>query len=729
MGYQELSINSEYRSFRNNIVKTFFIPVLSKTLIYKRAVGFFSSSSLIEVSQGISGLVKNNGRIQLISSPFLSKEDYEAIKAGYLNKDKIFEILQQDLLDHETYFDSERLNLLANLIKDDVLDIRIAFTKKPGQYGMYHEKLGIAQDVYGNTIAFSGSLNDSRTAFYDNYETIDVFCSWNNDYEAQRAEKKLNAFNNIWNNVEPFMEVLEFPEIKEEIIKKYLKDKPNFDIDSEEFSGDGETPTIHEQSKDSLLVKIPDEITLYDYQTDAIKNWEEENFTGIFDMATGTGKTLTALGAVVRLYEKLDGKLAVIIVCPFQHLVEQWVEDLAQFGIDPIVGYSRSSQKNWKKTFSNTIRDQKLGVLKKDFFCFITTNASFRTEFVQNQIKKIKGNALLIVDEAHNFGSESLSARLPSNFQFRLALSATIERHGDEVGTNALFNYFGNRCVEYSLDRAIEEEKLTPYYYYPVIVTLTDEEIENYIAISRQIKRHVVENKAGKKSLTEQGKQLLIKRARIIAGAWNKLSVLRDEIVPYKEDSHILVYCGAATTLNPDEDDSALDRDELRQISRVTDMLGNELGMRVSQFTSKEDIKERKVLKDKFARGDMLQALIAIKCLDEGMNIPKIKTAFILASTTNPKEYIQRRGRVLRLAEGKEHSVIYDFITVPYSTIEMASLTNEMIDWFRSLVRNELARGREFSRIARNYFEVEKILLELQEAYGVTDTSFDLLGS
>lgn len=728
MGFTELSIESEYRSFRSDVARTFFVPVLSKAKFYKRAVGFFSSSSLIEVSDGITGLVKNNGRIQLVSSPHISLEDYEAIKLGYFSRDKLFTLLKKELLVHHTYYEVQRLNLLANLVRDNVLDIKVAFTRRSGNRGMYHEKMGIAIDPQGNQIAFSGSLNDSYTALHENYEAIDVFRSWENEHEASRVESKLSAFENIWKNLEPHMEVIEFPEIKDEIIGRYLKSDPNLEIDQEEFGAD-KTISASPQKQSAKEVKLPDGIALYDYQLAAIDSWEARDFNGIFDMATGTGKTLTALGGVVRLYEKSKGRLAVIVVCPFQHLVEQWVEDIQKFGIDPIVGYSRSSQKNWKKALANAIRDQKLGVQRKDFFCFVTTNATFRTEFVQNQIHKIKGKALLVVDEAHNFGAETLRTSLPQNIEFRLALSATIERHGDETGTTALYDYFGRRCIEYPLERAIAEGKLAPYYYYPVLVTLTDEEIEDYIEISRQISRYVIQDSSGKRSITEHGKRLLIKRARIVAGARNKLSVLRDVIGPYRDDTHILVYCGAASTPNPNEDETPLDEDELRQISQVTHMLGNDLDMRVSQFTSREDIQERNTLKQKFAEGDMLQALIAIKCLDEGMNIPKIKTAFILASTRNPKEYIQRRGRVLRLAEGKESARIYDFITVPYRVSEVESLTSDHLDWFKSLVRNELSRGREFSRMARNYFESEELFSDLERGYRITDLSFDLSGA
>ena len=692
------------------------MPVFSHSVLFKRAVGFFSSTSLVEVSKGLTGLIKNQGKIQLICSPYLSEDDFNAIRNGYSERKVIVDNLLETLTEPSNSYGKERLNLLANLIKDSILDIKITFTKLPSDYGFYHEKMGIFKDSQQNVIAFSGSLNDSIAAFRMNYESIDVYCSWKSSDELDRIGRKENAFNSIWNNNEPNMETLDIPEVKDEIIRKYLKSKPNLSIDIEEY-GEREGTEIRVSESHELSIHLPQGVNLYPYQKEAVDSWERNNFCGIFDMATGTGKTLTALGGIVRLFNRLDGKLAVIIVCPFQHLVEQWVEDIEACSIKPIIGYSRSSQKNWKTNLSNSIRDQKLKIPQKSFFCFVTTNATFGSDFVQNQISKIKGNALIIADEAHNFGALQLQTKLSSLFSFRLALSATLERHNDEEGTTFLYDYFGDKCIEYTLERAISENKLTEYYYYPVLVTLTPDEIDIYKEISARIAKCIVIDRYGNKTLNQLGKMLALKRARLIAGASNKLNAIRDEIKPFTDKSHILIYCGATTVLEPNQDSTPINQDDLRQIEFVTNILGNEYGMKVSQFTSREDIIERSILKREFQKGEMLQALIAIKCLDEGVNIPAIKTAFILASTTNPKEYIQRRGRVLRLAEGKEYSEIFDFITIPYELDVVGSLTINEISPFGTLIKNELKRGNEFAKIALNSFAAQKILTELEEAY------------
>jgi superfamily II DNA or RNA helicase len=221
--------------------------------------------------------------------------------------------------------------------------------------------------------------------------------------------------------------------------------------------------------------------------------------------------------------------------------------------------------------------------------------------------------------------------------------------------------------------------------------------------------------------LNERGKRIALRRARLVAGIEDKLIKLSEHIRSYVSDKHLLIYCGATTVLQNDRDRSDTSEDDLRQIDAVTELLGNMLNMKVSQFTSKEDITEREVLKREFASGDNLQALIAIKCLDEGVNIPAIKTAFILASTTNPKEYIQRRGRVLRLYPGKEYAEIYDFLALPRPLDEVSSLTDEQVKREMTLVKNELARAEEFARLAMNMGEAEQVIDAIKDAYSIND--------
>lgn len=711
----------------DNVVHDFYIPLLRESIIYKRAVGFFSSSSLVEISKGIAEMASKGGRIQLVASPYLSDADIEAIKRGYESREKIIERALLLQLEDEPvdYYSMERLSLLASLIADNILDIQIAYTEDKNGIGMYHEKMGIIEDADGNKIAFSGSNNESATAMSINYETIDVFRSWGDQSEIERVRLKENAFYSIWHNSEPNIHVLEFPSISEALIEKYRKNAPNFDIDNVQFASQMKHYTNLVREPEifygrALGARVPEDIELREYQREAISVWVSDNYRGIFDMATGTGKTLTGLGAVSKLSEDLGDELAVIIVCPYQHLVEQWVEDIVRFNIKPIIGYSSSSQKDWKRRLSRAVRDQKLRD-DKCFFCFVCTNATFTDAKVQEEINRIDSPILLLVDEAHNFGARSYARLLDDRFTYRLALSATLARHRDDEGTAILYDFFGKKCIEYPIKKAIEEDKLTPYKYFPVVAYLNEDELQNYEQLSYEISKCLSKGKDGKHKLNKRGEILALQRSRIVAGASEKLVVLREQIAPYRADNNILVYCGATNVLDEKADYTTADTEDIRQIEAVTRILGNELGMEVAKFTSEENMETRTTIKAQFQKGDRLQAIVAIKCLDEGVNIPGIRTAFILASTTNPKEYIQRRGRVLRKAPNKPFAVIYDFITLPRPLNSVPSLTIEQAQRDLSLVKNELARLKEFGRLSMNSMEANSLIWNIQDAYHIVD--------
>ena len=729
MSFAELQIEPEYRSLTTDVAKNFYIPVLKEAILYQRAVGFFASSVLAQISEGVECLAEHGGKIQLIASPHLQEQDVEAIEKGYQKRDKeavqkvVRDALFRELNAPANDTEARHLDLLVNLIAYGCLDIKIAMVKSKSAMGMYHEKMGIMEDIEGNQIAFSGSMNESGNSLVNNYEAIDVFCSWKNDFDRKRASAKFDAFRRIWNNEEQQMEVLSFPDIKEEMIQKYRLTKRNPRKPKKVVTEDiGVAQFVSPPTPEP---KIPETVHMRDYQNRAYENWANQNYCGIFDMATGTGKTYTALAAICKLYEKLGKDLVVIIVCPYQHLVEQWKTDIEAFGMKPIVCYSASEQKDWKKRLKHRVNWYQLG--STHHFCMVTTNATFSTEYVQDLLKRLKGNTLLVVDEAHNLGSENLQCALLPNMKYRLALSATIERHGDEEGTQALFAYFGEKCIEYTLEDAIRNEMLTPYYYYPIVVTLNEDELAVYTELTRKIGQMIAASpkKHGKVKLSEAAKSILIKRARLVAAASGKIEALREAIEDYRDKNHMLVYCGSASMKDNDYVEGKPSADEMRQIDVVTNLLGNQMGINVAQFTSRENAQKRKQLISSFDEGVSIQALIAIRCLDEGVNIPSVDKAFILASSTNPKEYVQRRGRVLRLYKGKQFAKIYDFITLPIALDDVSSYAEEDIATARSLVKRELARMIDFAKIAENPFEVDSLIYELKNVYNIKEENLE----
>lgn len=709
MSLQSIEIQDKYRSDDCPDLGTYFVSkLLEHSVVYKRAVGFFSSSALLKISKGISKLITKEGaHIFFVVSPLLYKEDVEAIKKGYKNRRQVVEeALLRDFKETKDEFESERLNFLCHLIEENILDIKVA--DKLNAYdendmGMFHEKIGLFIDENENKVAFSGSLNESDNAFSNNFESIQVFKSWE---EPRRVSMIEDDFERLWDDKTNTLEVYDFPDAVKNALFKYRKATYHRDVDDYEK---------RERTRKSLIESKPEyrcKFPLYQYQKDAIIKWAKQGYRGLFDMGTGTGKTITALTASTVLLKKLDYKMATIIVCPYTHLVEQWVQEEENFNIRFIVGYSDSKYKNYQTELAQAIQDYNDGIIKH--FYFITTNASYKTDKVQKLINDIKSNVLFIADEVHNFGASGLRSALIDKFKFRIGLSATIDRHRDEEGTEAIYSYFGDPVIHYGLKEAIENEVLTRYYYYPVPVSLSDDELEKYIELTEKIRKNSYP--VGKEvKLTKEGERYALARARIVATAVNKIDLLRKLMQDYKDDHNLLVYCGTGKV------SGGASNEETRQIDEVCQMLGNELGMKIARYTSREDTSERKAITERYKSGDDLQAVVAIKCLDEGVNIPSIKTAFVMASSTNPREYIQRRGRVLRKFPGKKYSYIFDFVTLPVSLEDAEGYSSEFLKSFKTMAKNELDRIKEFSSLAENEHESDILINEITETFGLND--------
>lgn len=720
---RELQIKNEYRSLHDNIPNDFYIPLLNESIMYKRSVGYFSSKVLIGISYGIEKLIKNGGFIRLICSPNLDSEDIIAINSGY--QSRINETIEKKMLaeikEPENEFEEERLNYLANLIASNKLDIKVALSYNKGKFGLYHEKLGLFYDKESNIVAFSGSMNETYNAVSENYEAIDVFKSWNDP--DGRVLQKENAFDSLWDNVDKAAHVLSFPDAVKNKIVSYKKEKIDYQLlnaDTKDY-----LKRINQEKEILNYCAVPyiDEcIQLRDYQKEAIIKWEENNFCGIYDMATGSGKTYTAYASIVALINKCvkgNKPILVIVLCPYQHLVEQWMEDIDKFHIDNrLVGYGSNGDKDYVSKLKRSIRDLKDGV--KKYQLFISTNATYRLTKIQDILKDISIDVALIVDEAHYVGTKSFSKYLNQKYKYRLALSATIDRYRDEFGTSLIHDYFGSVCIKYTLEDAIKNNNLSKYYYYPVINVLTYEEREKYERLTKQIKKlnHGNDEIKNNSEMSEELKLLLIKRSLIVAAAENKLANLEELMSKYINENYMLVYCGATRVTDYAlTDDIEPDTIELRQIDQVTRLLGNKLGMNVKRYTSKEDVKERMEIRSDFAAGQPVNALVAIKCLDEGVNIPNIRKAFILASTTNPREYVQRRGRVLRKAKGKEAAYIFDFITIPYELEKAKTMDSFALSEYKTLIKNELKRMKEYFMLAENKSETYRLTIELEAVY------------
>jgi DNA phosphorothioation system restriction enzyme len=453
---------------------------------------------------------------------------------------------------------------------------------------------------------------------------------------------------------------------------------------------------------------MPASLQLRQYQRQAITNWFANNGRGTLKMATGSGKTITALAVACELYKQINLQV-LLVVCPYRHLVTQWARECEKFNLQPILAFE--NVRNWQSQLSTQLYNLRSG--SQSFVTVITTNSTLIGDGLQSQLKYLPAKTLIIGDEAHNLGAPKLEESLPRRVGLRLALSATPERYFDDQGTQSLFDYFGPVLQpEFTLKDAIAQGALVHYLYYPILVELTESESISYLKLTKKIGRALLyrERETGDSANFEDNedlKLLLMQRARLIGAAANKLTALRDLMQTRRDTTHTLFYCS-------DGSPEIGQRSSLRQLKAVAKILGVELGYKVSTYTAQTPLEERETLRHQFEKGE-LQGLVAIRCLDEGVDIPAIQTAVILSSSGNPRQFIQRRGRVLRPHPSKERATIFDMIVLP------PDLDRETIEVERNLLRKELRRFVEFADLADNAGEARIKLLNLQKRYGLLD--------
>lgn len=446
---------------------------------------------------------------------------------------------------------------------------------------------------------------------------------------------------------------------------------------------------------------LPPSVQLRQYQQQAIASWFANKGRGTLKMATGSGKTIVALAIASELYEKI-GLQVLLVVCPYQHLVTQWARECQKFGMMPILAFENI--RTWQSQLSSGLYNISSG--SQSFLTIITTNSTLIGDGLQSQLRYFPDKTLIVGDEAHNLGATRLEQSLPRSVGLRLALSATPERYFDDRGTQSLFDYFGSvLSPEFTLADAIRQGALVHYLYYPILVDLTESESRRYAKLTKKIGWALMNGDAIDDS--EALTPLLMQRARLIGAATNKLKALRSLMMERLETTHTLFYCGDGSCESQTEESS-------RQLAAVVRMLGTELGYRVNTYTAQTPLIEREDMRRQFETGN-LQGLVAIRCLDEGVDIPAIETAVILASSGNPRQFIQRRGRVLRPHPGKQRATLFDMIVMP------PELDRETWEVERNLLRKELKRFVEFADLADNAGAARKKLLGLQKQYGLLD--------
>jgi superfamily II DNA or RNA helicase len=679
----------------DNLLEDLYIPALKCAARYDRAVGYFSPELLVRAAEGVSSLVSNSGTMRLIIGNPVSNEEYEAIQRGELLKnysDKLANVFES-LLDGENGDRSKyKISLLTWLIAKRHLEIKFAFTKQ----GMYHDKLGIIVDSSGDRIVFTGTANETIYGFdpIKNKESLSVFPSWKESIFEEWGLPHVRDFERLWEDTEPDSITIEIPSETYQKIASHSVAGSIPDITLEKFYR-----ALDEKNLKTRLEEKPaippylfgKEFTLKNHQREALESWQANNYRGILRLATGSGKTITAVYGLVRLYESW-GRLAVVIAVPYLNLARQWKEVLSLFGIDAIGCYDDKSK--WTEVLHS--QQKAFRIRARSFLCIVVVNDTLRSDVFQHQISNLSSSELMFIgDECHRHGSMTNYVRLP-DAGYRLGLSATPFIDDDDESGHSypdqrkarLVEYYGPVVADYDLEDAINEGVLCPYRYYAIGVHLTESEQEEYENLSSQIAAAM--SFAGDiGEISPNLKSLFGKRSRLLGSARNKIAALRCLLEKNRNNpkNHTIFYCAEGESEHEEFSKS---------IEDVSNLL-HELEWKSSRFTARENAGERKKIMDNFLNGN-IDALVSMKVLDEGIDIPLCRTAYILASTRNPRQYVQRRGRILRKHASKEYAVIYDFLIKPARGFQNSKASI-------SLMEAEEARAHDFRRLAQNKTE------------------------
>ena len=695
-----------YNSPPDDLVADFYVPAFARSNRYDRAVGFFSSHLLGAIAPSIDEFVLGGGTMRLITSPAnLSDDDLAAMGKGEDLRISICDGLKsatQQPIPSGILLD--RLKLLTWMIAKGKLTIRIALREHADCYSLFHEKIGIFEDADFNWMTFTGSPNETMGGARRHAESFPLHRSWANAEQLAYAQEERSRFDSIWGELVDGIALWNANEWLEDPMRAQFGSREPRD---EQFVPKGpgrrRIPPIEEASPPvlipvpgkSLIPSLPDELELRDYQRDAVNDWLRRGGHGVYAMATGTGKTITALAAATqaaRHAAQLKRPLLVLVVVPLIDLVEQWRKDATWFGFRPAVCHGKLNVEELRqlKSAFSAARSQhgERAEMVITTAGSLTPRSSMETpeqdHFLQRQLARHTGLILVIGDEMHSLGTQPRLNALPRTPTYTLGLSATPKRHGDEVGTEALLDYFGDPVVSISIKDAIYKYKaLVPYDYHPSLVELTDEESLRYRAISQRIAAAYARG-------DEDAADVQIRaRTRLTQHATNKLVRLRELMARgLSNQSHQIIY--VAEGRDPETD--------IRQLDEVERILREEFGMRVERYFGETKGARREVLQRRLASGQV-QALLAMKCLDEGVDIPSARIGLITSSSQNPRQFVQRRGRILRQdpVNPKSHAIIHDFIVQPPRAGQTALADSE-----KTLIGNELARAAELADAARN---------------------------
>lgn len=674
---------------RNEIYDEFYKPCMENSSRYDRITGFFGSSIFIVINRSLIKFIENKGKIRIICSPILSDEDIDAINKGYFEKigsksiDLINEIIDELLREHPN-----ATLVTSKLITTGILEIRLAVLgENIGDNRLMHDKAGVFRDNSGDAVGFRGSINETfkGVSSSGNTESFDVFTSWEDGKDKERVRIVINQFEEMWEGKEKGIKIFSFPDDSIAKMRDMKCDKSIQELISE-IIPDNALNTCN------WFAEIgPNARKAKSHQVEILDNWEKKNRKGLFKMCTGSGKTFTALCA---MRDAIFNRSEIpIVVVPSKLLLEQWKKEIDNTFNGEVHVLTVGGKYRFDASKVRRITNPRHNIKR----CILTTYHSLsKIAFIEaaNWGKHI----LLICDEVHNIGSDSFSKILNVDCGPRIGLSATPERYFDESSTDRIFKFFGQVIHPvYEISDAIRDDILCRYFYEINEVCLTDEEQCNWNKLTMRINKLIASKKTSDISIKDiQGlNHLLFKRSDIIKKSIRKIDVASQIILSeFVLGQKWLVYL----------DDS----EQLNELKNVLLRVDKFRGQVLEYHTNSESNLSQTLLHYKSSGG----VLLSINCLDEGIDIPEIERAIIVASSKNPRQYIQRRGRVLRKSKGKSFAYIYDCIVLPSGLYEDGK-TN------MSIVKSEIARARSFSLNSESRFIVEKRLDIIMSNYNI----------
>lgn len=705
LSYPDMLIKPSYDTIQDDLLVDFYIPVLEHAKRYDRISGFFSSTSLAIAARGIAGLIRNKGKMRLLTCQKLSKDDVTEIQKYVRHADSLIgEKMISEMDDVEDAFKRDHVAALGYMLQQGYLEMKIAVlydtdaeSRKVSSLknAILHQKIGILYDPNFHGISFSGSNNESATGWLENIEEFKTFKSWKEGQKEYFMED-CDRFERLWNlenDKHTGMYVMDLPDA---VKQHFLQISNDFRLDSIS------TKEYLKQNKQIFFIKEENDkkepLSLYYYQKCAVNQWIENGHKLMLQMATGTGKTRTAFGCMECACRDIKSGLIIIVATPQITLTRQWIKDMEklQLDIDEYIEVDGTIH-DWRINMRKSLQRVYIGQFNH-FVIFTTHDTASNEDFIDILQTYGPGETIFFIgDEVHGMGADKTRNALQSKYEYRLGLSATPKRWFDDEGSHLLEEYFGNKSFNFGLREALETINprtnlpfLANYYYYPCFISLTDDELEKYRDLSQKISRLSHDKDS---DLNELRTRFLMRRAEILKNAENKYQKLYDileKLGPSIQDTIIFV--------------SPQQIDKVMMILREHNILAHRITEKESQHKSNKysGLSEREYIIKQFETGSY-QVIVAIKCMDEGIDIPSARCGIIMASSTNPREYVQRIGRIIRQDGHKSFATLYDMVVEPEHDVIQ---DDDLKKIEKKVYEKEMARISDLSEEAINRAQV-----------------------